>query len=252
MQLRILGSGTMMPTKDRRPSGYLVEHGTARILLDCGHTTIARLIDFGVDLHSIDAVAITHFHTDHFGDLLPLVHARFVDDRKCGREHRALSIIGPVSTQDRFRKLREVMWPEPSEEYPLTFHEYTHGESIDVGPISLAQFPTKHVPWFPSTGYRLTAEGKSLVYPGDIGSDQESSFEDAVRDATVLLIEAGAEFPCENHYTLEQVMHLAQRCNVHRVLITHILQRRVDAARSFLQQYPSTTLAEDGMEISVI
>lgn len=72
MRLTILGSGTMMPTQRRYPAAYLVEEGDAKLLLDCGHLTIARLIERGIDPHSITTVGITHFHTDHFSHLLPL------------------------------------------------------------------------------------------------------------------------------------------------------------------------------------
>lgn len=65
----------MVPTKNRRLSCYLLEVGQKRILLDLGYTSISRLIDQGIDLHSIDALFISHFHIDHFTDVLPFIHS---------------------------------------------------------------------------------------------------------------------------------------------------------------------------------
>lgn len=72
-QLTIIGSGTMMPKKFRHPS--LLEI-SKKILLDLGHTSISLLIDQGIGLNSIDTLFISHFHTDHFADVLPFAHSR--------------------------------------------------------------------------------------------------------------------------------------------------------------------------------
>jgi ribonuclease BN (tRNA processing enzyme) len=252
MKLKILGSGTMMPTKERHPSGYLLEHEGNRILLDCGHTTVARLIELGIDLHSIDTLAITHFHTDHFGDVLPFVHSRFVDDLITRQQHKTLSVIGPPTTQERFQKMREVMWPEPAESYPITFHEFQPNQQLlAAGPFSVQQFSTNHVSWFPSTGYRITVDNQSFAYPGDVGSEQDSAFEESIRNVNVLLIEAGAEKLAATHLTAEQAIALAQRCGISRLLLTHVHEKRVNKVQEMLKNHNNVLLAADGMEIGI-
>ena len=117
LSLTILGSGTMMPTVSRHPAGYLLEVNEKKILIDCGHTTIARLVEMGVDLHSIGAIFVSHFHTDHFADAFPLMHARWVDDLskpEKERQQEPLLIIGPKTLEERWEKLKEVFWPEQS------------------------------------------------------------------------------------------------------------------------------------------
>ena len=80
MKLTVLGSGTNFPTARRASSSFLLEHGGTKILLDCGHSTLARLAELGVDPRELDAIFISHFHPDHFGDAFNLVVARFVGD----------------------------------------------------------------------------------------------------------------------------------------------------------------------------
>lgn len=253
VRLTILGSGTMMPTRERHPAAYLIEHGETRLLLDCGHTTVARLVEHNVDLHRIDAVAITHFHTDHFADLLPLVHARWVDDAHCGRTHRPLTVLGPRTLAARFQKLREVFWPEPKESYALTLREVSEeDEPIAIGSLAVRPFAVRHVEWFPSVGYRVEAEGRSLAYTGDLGTGQDGAFRQAIADADLLLIEAGARKPRPNHFTAEEAAELAQECGIRRVLLTHVRAEHLPHLRRVVARFPTLlTLAEDNQELEV-
>ena len=73
MRLTIIGSSPAWPNPGGVQSGYLLEGashpGAGKLLLDCGPGVLARLrqtADVGVD-----AIAITHFHLDHWGDLVP-------------------------------------------------------------------------------------------------------------------------------------------------------------------------------------
>ena len=69
MRVTILGSGTAVPVADRFPAGYLVRAGGTTLLLDLGPGTLRRLAQTGVGLEAIDAVLLTHYHTDHCADL---------------------------------------------------------------------------------------------------------------------------------------------------------------------------------------
>jgi ribonuclease BN (tRNA processing enzyme) len=58
----------------RACSGYLVEEGGLRLLLDCGNGVFAKLREV-VDYVDVDAVVISHLHADHFFDLVPFASA---------------------------------------------------------------------------------------------------------------------------------------------------------------------------------
>jgi ribonuclease BN (tRNA processing enzyme) len=75
MLVTILGSGTAVPVPDRFPAGYLVQAGGQQLLVDCGPGILRRLAQAGVGLEAIDAVFLTHYHTDHCADLGPLLFA---------------------------------------------------------------------------------------------------------------------------------------------------------------------------------
>lgn len=249
MRLTILGSGTMMPTRSRSPAGYLIEAGDTRVLLDCGHGTLARLVQRGIDPHAIAAVGISHFHTDHFGDVHPLIHARWVDDVHHERPHRPLTFIGPPTLERRLRALREVFWPEPGESYPLSIRE---GDAeVTVGPLTILPFPVTHVLWFPSIGFRVTEGARSLVYTGDFARVENAVVEKFFRDADVLLAEAGTLRAQGTHMTPPGAVALARQAGIPRLVLTHVSEDRLAAVRRAVAGEHSVTVAEDGMVIGI-
>src|SRR5436305_248517 len=67
----VVGCSPAWPNPGGAQSGYLVEDD-GRLLLDCGPGVLARLRATD-GWPRIDALAITHFHLDHWGDLVPWI-----------------------------------------------------------------------------------------------------------------------------------------------------------------------------------
>lgn len=249
MKLHVLGSGTMMPTKKRFPSSYMLDAGSTRLLLDCGHLTLARLLERGVLFRDIEGVCITHFHTDHFSHLLPMVHAMWVDNLFTHRQPTPLTVFGPSSLAERWKKLKEVFWPE-QESYPVKFVEA--GSAHALGSLTVSPFPVKHTENMPAQGYRITAAGHTLAYTGDIGSLHSlEELAEQVQGAHLLIIEAGSLTPTPNHLTVEQVLKLQQLSAVPRVLVTHIREQNLPTIREKIGANKHLTIAEDGMTVDI-
>src|SRR6058998_1131138 len=72
VRLTVIGSSPAWPNPGSAQSGYLIETESEphrNLLLDCGPGVLARLRANG-SAH-VEATAITHFHLDHWGDLVP-------------------------------------------------------------------------------------------------------------------------------------------------------------------------------------
>jgi ribonuclease BN (tRNA processing enzyme) len=72
VRLTVIGSSPAWPNPGSAQSGYLVETESEphrNLLLDCGPGVLGRLRANG-GVH-VEAMAITHFHLDHWGDLVP-------------------------------------------------------------------------------------------------------------------------------------------------------------------------------------
>jgi|GEM_PF-1537485 len=251
--LTILGSGTMMPTKGRHPAGYLLEFNGRRILIDCGHTTLARLVEMGVDLHSIDALFISHFHTDHFSDAFPFMHARWVDDLakpENERQKEPLLIIGPKTLEERWNKLKEVFWPEPKENYGIKFLE--GARNIELHGVKMELFDVIHVPWFPSLGIKIMIGEKIFVYTGDIGSNQPiEDLQKQVSNADILLIECGTLNLSPSHFTIKQVMDLVDTAKIKKAYVTHVPTRNEALIKDKIGVRKDIIIAQDLMKIEL-
>ena len=73
-ELHVLGAG---PAYTDRPgstgAAYLVRDGATSLLLDLGQGSFPKLAAV-LEPSTLDLVAITHLHPDHFIDLVPLRH----------------------------------------------------------------------------------------------------------------------------------------------------------------------------------
>ncbi len=252
MKLTILGSGVLFPTKERFPSSFLLETKETKILLDCGHETIGRLVGVGVDPREIDGIFISHFHPDHLGDAFNLVHSRFVGDLIEKKKNRELIFWGPKTIEERFKKWREIYWMEPTEDYPLKFNEGTNKYSFKD--VSIETFPIHHVTYYESVGVRISADDKIIFYPGDVGSRQDFGLlVEKARGADLMIIEGGDSRPTPNHFTTEQIKELAEKAGVKKTVIIHIqcIELEQKRIKDFVVQNKGFIIGEDKMIIEM-
>lgn len=66
LEITILGTSGAVPTPERALSAYVLKRGAHHVLVDCGEGTQRQLMRAGVGMTSVDAVVLTHWHTDHF------------------------------------------------------------------------------------------------------------------------------------------------------------------------------------------
>src|SRR2546429_10017483 len=71
VKLTVVGCSPAWPNPGGAQSGYLLE-GPGRLLLDCGPGVLAKLRQ-RESWPAVDAIAVTHWHLDHWGDLVPWV-----------------------------------------------------------------------------------------------------------------------------------------------------------------------------------
>lgn len=93
MKLTIIGCHGAYPVKNGATSGYLLEEGETRVLLDCGSGVLSRLQNI-IDLKELDGVILTHYHPDHCADLGCLQYAVMLDVLT-GRRRKGFAAWGP-------------------------------------------------------------------------------------------------------------------------------------------------------------
>jgi ribonuclease Z len=65
MRVTLLGTGTPFPSAERFGSAILVQVADKRLLFDCGRGVVIRLTQAEVNPKDIDALFLTHLHSDH-------------------------------------------------------------------------------------------------------------------------------------------------------------------------------------------
>ncbi len=92
----VLGSGGVMPTRERYPPSVLVRDWNGNvIIIDAGEGAQYRVAEAGYSLHDIDYILITHDHGDHINGLAGLIQSMSVSKRV-----RPLTIMGPPPVID--------------------------------------------------------------------------------------------------------------------------------------------------------
>ena len=68
-EICLLGTGGMLPLKDRFLTSLYVEQNGKALLIDCGEGTQIALREKGWSFKPINTILLTHFHADHIAGL---------------------------------------------------------------------------------------------------------------------------------------------------------------------------------------
>lgn len=215
MRLTVLGSGTAIPEADRFPAGYLVETAALTAMVDCGPGTLRRLAQAGVGLQQLDAVLLTHYHTDHCADLAALLFALH-SPHYAGR--KPLHLYGAPGLERLVGKLTEA-WPWLAPRgYELLLHELRPG-TFALGDCEVRAVPIRHTAH--SLGYRLSAAGCSAALSGD--ADECDELVELARGVDTFVCDAAAPdgAKIEGHLTPGSAAGFAARAGAKRLVLTH-------------------------------
>jgi ribonuclease BN (tRNA processing enzyme) len=219
MHLTILGTGTIAFARNRSCSGYYVEAGGARLLMDCGAGSTRRLAELGIGWQQITHVALSHFHLDHHQDLPSILFAW-----KYGQlppRSAPVDVIGPVGTKDLLERLAAAYgdWMK-APGYEIRVTELEPGASFDFGGATLSCTKVPHTP--ESLAYSIAEGERRLVYSGDTGFDP--AFAEWAKGCDVLVLECSLpqSMAIVEHLTPEQCADVAKLAQPRRLVLTHL------------------------------
>jgi len=215
MLLTILGSGTAIPVPDRFPAGYLLQSSTANLMVDCGPGTLRRFAQAGGDLHELDAVLLTHYHTDHCADLAALLFA-LRSPNFAGR--KPLRLFGAPGLLRLVQKLTEAWpWLQPRS-YELELHKVLPSTFV-IADIEVTAVPIRHTAQ--SLGYRFATSEGCAAFSGD--ADECEELLELARDADVFVCDAATpdDQKLDGHLTPGLAARHAQRANARKLVLTH-------------------------------
>ena len=218
MKFITLGTSHGDPTRTRFNTSTLLEFDNAAYLFDAGAPVNALLIRRGVPFAKLRHLFVTHMHEDHIGGIPGLVKS-FVKYPVPG-QRLAIHLperegIEPVLS---FIRATHRGWPEGM----VTFDAAAPGVVCSDENVQIRAFPTRHMEneqhGFPSFGFVIGAEGKRVVYTGDLKHD----FSDFPRNE----FDKEADCICEcTHFPLERAVEVLGGLPIRSLVCTHVSDR---------------------------
>lgn len=104
-KITILGSSGAVPAYGRMPSSQFIEIQNHYILIDCGEGAQMQMLKYGLPLHRLDYIFISHLHGDHYLGLMGLLFTLHLNRRTADLHlysHKGLDEI--ITTQLKYSK----------------------------------------------------------------------------------------------------------------------------------------------------
>lgn len=221
LALTILGSSCSIPRPGRACSAYLIEDDGRFVLLDFGTGAFSNLRQY-IAPDALEAIVISHMHTDHFLDLIPLRYALRYGSRS--RENR-IPLHLPPGGIDMLERLGESLSRESGDFFHDVYEmqEYDPESVLQIGSSKLRFALTTH--FIDAYAIRYTSGDASIVYSADTAYDEK--VRELAGGANLFLSEAtlgahGIESgPVKGHICAAEAGQLAQLANVRSLVLTH-------------------------------
>ncbi|HUK73756.1 MAG TPA: MBL fold metallo-hydrolase [Streptosporangiaceae bacterium] len=217
MRVTVVGCAGSFPGPDSAASCYLVEADGFRLLLDLGNGALGAL-QRHVGLYDVDAICLSHLHSDHCLDMCPYWVARnYAPDGP----RPPIPVYGPDGSADRLAQAAGLD-SQPGMTAVFDFVSMHPGRR-QIGPFAVTVDHVEHP--VETFGFRIEHAGKVLAYSGDTG--ESAALVMLAKSADVLLCEAsfldGPGLPERLHLTGREAGEHATRAGVDHLVLTHVV-----------------------------
>ncbi|MEP6978461.1 MAG: MBL fold metallo-hydrolase [Thermoleophilia bacterium] len=240
MKLTVAGCSPAWPNPGGAHSGYVVEGASRRLLLDCGPGVLPRLREREA-WPRLDAIAISHFHLDHWGDLVPWTWALMFGPAS---ELEPPELWVPPGGTEQLRTFGRSLGTEKMFETTFPIREYADGVAFEAAGFEIMPRRVPHYSLL-SFGFRIAGPDAVVAYSAD--SAPAEALVELARDADLFVCEAtlaeSGEEGARGHLSLEEAAAAFQASGARRLLVTH-RPAELPLADGFEQ-------ASDGLEVEI-
>ncbi len=261
LHVALCGTGSPFPDPTRAGPCTAIIAGDRLFVVDAGEGAARNMGYMGLPLGKMEALLLTHFHSDHIDGLGPFMLQHW----GMATATAPLPIYGPTGVEqvvDGFRAAymldygyrvkhhSEKIMPSGGSGgrgMPFALPPVGQGDTVvvlDDKGLKITAFRVNHAPIEPAVGYRFDYKGRSVVISGD--TTPTPSLVAAAQGADILVHEAlqptlvnilGAEFEAKNmgnlahvmrdilnyHTTPEQAAAQANTAQVKQLVFNHIV-----------------------------
>lgn len=258
LHVGICGAGSPFPDNRRSGPCTAVLAGKRLLVFDAGNGSSRNVGNLGFLQGDIEAIFLTHFHSDHIDGLGELLLQRWVSTGNAkpvevhgptGVETVLAGLMQAYSLDRQYRVAHHGEATVPASGFGGTARPFEARPGalttvLDSGELQVSAFVVDHAPVHPSVGYKIVYKGRSVVISGDTKASAEVV--KAARGADLLLHEAlsptlvnllgkGAEGAgranlkkifadiLDYHATPEQAAQTASEAGVGYLMLNHIV-----------------------------
>lgn len=261
LHLALCGTGSPLPDPSRAgPCNAIIANGKV-FLVDAGEGTSGNLARMGIPAGRIEAIFLTHFHSDHIDGLGSTLMQRWIG----GGHDTPTPVYAPEGVERVVDGFNTAYLLDDS------YRTSHHGAAIappggaggkammfatadaaapdgvivyQADGLTVRAFTVNHGPVKPAVGYRFDYQGRSIVISGDtIRSDHlihvargaDVLVHDALQPRLLKLVTAGLDARhvdnlaqvtrdiVDYHATPEQAAETAKAAGVHTLILSHVV-----------------------------
>ena len=173
MELILLGTGCPKVDYKRFGPANLISTKTTNILVDCGSGITQRLDQINMSTADIDALFLTHLHSDHVVDLYQLIISSWHSYRT-----KPWKIYGPKGTKKFVSKIMNAWQEERTQRikyenrsstkaFNIIVKEFSTSGTINIKDLKIKYFEVDHKPVPFAYGFCFLKDNKKLTISGD-------------------------------------------------------------------------------------
>ena len=173
MDLTLLGTGCPKVDYNRFGPANLISTRKSKILVDCGSGVTQRLDQIKISTSKIDALLLTHLHSDHVVDLYQLIISSWHSYRTT-----PWKIYGPKGTKKFVKKLMDTWKDERLQRitfesrssttaFKIQVKEFNQYGKIKIKDLNITYFEVDHQPVKHAFGFNIFHKNKKLTISGD-------------------------------------------------------------------------------------
>lgn len=177
IKVTLLGTGTPIVNINRFGMSTLVEAGSQKLLFDAGRAAVLRLQQQGTSIRDLNAVFITHLHSDHLTGLPDLYATAEILPLAIGGRKKPLELWGPDGIDNVARGI-ELMFTENNrvraerneiaqEATHIATHQLSEGLVYEQDGVRVTAFLVNHGNVVPAYGFRVDYAGHAVALSGD-------------------------------------------------------------------------------------
>jgi len=251
MKLITMGTSHGDPTAIRFSSSNTLEVAGNIYVIEAGVPANALYVRKHThDFSKVRAIFITHMHDDHIGGLPSFIKSLI----KYPAEGQHTHIFLPEDVEQPLRAWLAAMHLQ-NFDHLVTFHSVRAGEIYNDGTVKVTAFGTHHIhiEGDPITfSYLFEAEGKKMIYTGDLDRDFSDFPMEAVGEGVDWCV-------CEcTHYDVDVAVERLRKAPIKTLLFTHIWDSwsLPEGERKLLDKYADSyggrcLVAHDGDEYTL-